>query len=105
MFKLYISNPDKEGEAIYASPKVVEIHDKMSRYQQDWGYKPTKMPYEPVDQLKPGLYTGSSDSWKAETAETLRDCISGVLEMENLIHQKFLFPEAKRQQFFDSNPV
>ena len=31
--------------------------------------------------------------------------ISGYIEMETLIKQKFLFSEEKRRQFFESNPV
>jgi len=74
----------KEGEAVYAPPKVVEIHDKMTAYQQEWGYKPTKMVYEPITDTKQGLYTKPND-FKAETAETLKDMVSSCIEMETLI--------------------
>ena len=84
----------KEGEAIYASPKVVEIHEKMQTYQQDWGYKPTKLVYESIDSAKPGLYTQQSN-WNAETCETLKDCVQSIIEMETLIQQKFLFSDEK----------
>lgn len=96
----------KEGEAVYASPKVVEIHEKMTAYQQEWGYKPTKMVYEPITENKPGLYTrAKADDFKPETSETLKDMVGSCIEMETLIQQKFLFSEEKRRQFFDSNPV
>lgn len=96
----------KEGEAVYTSPKVVEIHEKMTTYQQEWGYKPTKMVYEPITENKPGLYTrAKADNFKPETSETLKDMIGSCIEMETLIQQKFLFSEEKRRQFFDSNPV
>lgn len=74
----------KEGEAVYASPKVVEIHDKMTAYQQEWGYKPTKMVYEPINENKTGIYTKPND-FKPETSETLKDMVNSCIEMETLI--------------------
>ncbi len=73
----------KEGESSYVSPKVVEIHEKMSQYAQEWGYKPTKMVYVPVTESKLGIYT--KQEFKPETAESLKDMVLGVVEMETLI--------------------
>ena len=85
----------KEGEDVYASPKVVEVSEKMNDYVAEMGYKPTKMIFEPISDSKPGLYTKPSDC-KPETAETFKDMISGVVEMENLINQLYLFSEDKK---------
>lgn len=74
----------KEGEDIYASPKVVEVSDKMNGYMSELGYKPTKFIYEPITDSSPGLYTKPND-WKPETAETQKDMLAGVVEMEQLI--------------------
>jgi len=56
----------------------------MNYYISELGYKPTKMIFEPITDSKLGLYTKPND-FKPETAETFKDMISGVVEMENLI--------------------
>jgi len=45
---LSVNNDGKEGEDIYASPKVVNIHDKINNYVADLGYKPPRLIYEPI---------------------------------------------------------
>ncbi len=62
------------------------------------------MIYEPITELNQGLYTKIND-FKPETVETLTDMVNGIIDMEVLIQQKFLFTEEKRKQFFQSNPV
>lgn len=71
----------KDGEDIFASPKVVEVSEKMISYTQELGYKPTKYIFEPITQSRPGLYT-KHDDCKAETAETLKDMLQGCNELE-----------------------
>jgi hypothetical protein len=38
----------KEGEAIYAQPKVVEVHEKMQWYKAEYGYIPNRLLYIPI---------------------------------------------------------
>ena len=77
----------KDGESIFAEPKVVEVHDKMNWYQQEYNCTPTRLLYEPIDGTRPGLYTDYSDSsiFKLDTCDTLHDSVLGVLEMETLM--------------------
>lgn len=81
---LDMNKSGKDGEDIYASPKVVEVSDKMNSYIVELGYKPVKFIYDIDSIAKPGIYTKTSDS-KADTAETLRDMVSGVVEVEQLV--------------------
>lgn len=81
---LDLNKSGKEGEDIYASPKVVEVSEKMNSYKADLGRVPTKFIYEPITDSQLGLYTKPND-WKPETAETHKDMLSGVVEMEHLI--------------------
>jgi len=70
---LSVNNDGKDGEEIYASPKVVEIHAKINNYVEELRYKPPKLIYEPVTSQKPGIYTQYEN--RAHTAESLRDMI------------------------------
>jgi len=45
---LSVSHDVKEGEEIYASPKIVEINKKINSYQEEFGYKPVRLIYEPI---------------------------------------------------------
>ena len=95
----------KDGEDIFASPKVVEVSDRMIAYQQELGYKPTKFIFEPITQSRPGLYTKHSDC-KPETAETLKDMLAGCIELEQLIQQLYFLSEDKQlRQFRHQNPI
>lgn len=85
----------KDGEDIYASLKVVEVSEKMNQYAQELGYKPIRFIYEPVTDLKLGLYTKGQDC-KPETAETLKDMIAGTIDLEHLIQQLYLLSEDKK---------
>ena len=85
----------KDGEDIYASPKVVEVSDKMNEYVVELGYKPQKFIYDINSISMPGIYTKTSDS-KADTAETLKDMVSGVVEVEQLVQQLYFLSEDKK---------
>jgi hypothetical protein len=102
---LAVNNDGKEGEDIYASPKVVEIYDKINSYVAEYGYKPTRYIYEPVVTSKPGIYTALGNDAKPETAITMQDMIGSVLEMEQLFQKQLLFTVEKKRQFYENNPV
>lgn len=74
-------NDGKEGEETYASPKVVEINNKIAEYVESFRYKPPRLIYEPITVSQPGLYTQAND-FRYDTQETLRDMIAEILEME-----------------------
>jgi hypothetical protein len=78
--ELDMNKSGKDGEEIYASPKVVEVSELMNTYIEELGYKPIKYIYDINKIAKPGIYTKTSDC-KAETAETLRDMVAGVVEV------------------------
>ena len=80
---LSVNNDGKEGEEIYVSPKVVEIYDRINKYQVELGFKPPKLIYEPVSVGRSGLYTNKSD-FRAETIETMKDMFREIVEMEQL---------------------
>ena len=63
----------RDGDDIYATPKVVEVKEKMNNYELDFGYKPMKLIFDMSTMLKPGLYTKAE--CKPECAETLKDMI------------------------------
>lgn len=57
---LSVNNDGKDGEEIYASPKVVHIHNLINKYVEELNYKPPKLIYEPITVLssfKSGIYT------------------------------------------------
>ena len=58
---LSVNNDGKEGEEIYASPKVVEINNKIAEYVEQYRFKPPRLIYEPITASKPGLYTQAND--------------------------------------------
>lgn len=102
---LSVNNDGKEGEDIYASPKVVEINDKINSYVEEFRYKPPKLIYEPVIVSgKAGIYTQAHDN-AAHTADTMKDMINQILEMEQLFQKQLLFTVEKKKQFYESNPV
>ena len=77
----------KEGEEVYASPQVVAIHQKLEKYVTDLGYKPPRLIYEPVtleSSLSNGIYTDFMSQFKPNTAESLKEMIMQVIEMEIL---------------------
>lgn len=84
----------KEGEEIYATPKVVEVKEKMNNYELDLGYKPMKMIFDLPTITKPGLYTKSE--CKPDCAETLKDMIQGNCEIEELIKRLYFLSEDKK---------
>lgn len=83
---LSVNNDGKEGEDIYASPKVVEINDRINRYVEEFRYKPPRLIYEPIENSKPGIYTQAHDNG-VHTAETLKDMIAQIIEMEQLFQK------------------
>ena len=106
---LSVNTDGKDGEEIYASPKVVNIHALINKYQEQLSYKPPRMIYTPitVERLykeKNGIYTQNENS-RPNTAESLRDMIAQVTEMETLFQKQLLFPDTKKKQFFDQNQV
>lgn len=80
----------KEGEDVYASPMVVAIHQKINSYVAEYGYKPPRMIYEPVtleSTQATGIYTDSRQNVRVLTAESLKDMISQIIEMEILFQK------------------
>lgn len=58
----------------------------MNEYFLEWGYKPTKLIYRPIlDNEEVGLYTCQPKDFKPDTAVTLKEMVSSVIEMETLI--------------------
>jgi hypothetical protein len=78
---LSVNNDGKEGEEIYASPKVVEINNQILEYVERFRYKPPKLIYEPVTVSNAGIYTQAHD-FRQDTCETMKDMIGEILEME-----------------------
>ena len=83
---LSVNNDGKEGEEIYASPKVVEINNKIAEYVEQYRFKPPRLIYEPITASKPGLYTQAND-FRYDTQETMRDMVAEILEMEQLFQK------------------
>ena len=99
----------KEGDEVFGQPMECKVVEKIDYYQKEYNHKPTSFFYEPITENQPGIYTMPSEAndrqFTPTTAVTLKEMISGYIEMETLIKQKFLFSEEKRRQFFESNPV
>ena len=105
---LSVDTDGKEGEDVYASPMVVAIHQKINSYVLEYGYKPPRMIYEPVtleSTFATGIYTRPGQNVPTATAESLRDMISQIIEMEILFQKQLLFTQDKKEQFYQSNPV
>jgi hypothetical protein len=82
---LSVNNDGKEGEEIYASPKVVEINNQILDYVERFRYKPPRLIYEPVTVSKSGVYTQpaqAAQEYRQDTCETMKDMIGEILEME-----------------------
>ena len=83
---LSVNNDGNNGEETYASPKVVHVHKIMDKYMEELGYKPARLIYQPVtvaNIIKNGIYT-QNESNQTDTAESLKDMIQQVIEMETL---------------------
>ncbi len=93
---LSVNNDGKDGEDIYESPKVVEVYAKINQYVSELGYKPPKLIYEPITVQKLGIYTSKQDL-KQDTAETLKDMVNQIVEMEQLFQKQLLFTEDKKR--------
>jgi hypothetical protein len=90
----------KQGEDVYASPMVVAIHEKIASYVLDYGYKPPRMIYEPVtlESIQSnGIYTDLRPNTRANSAESLKDMISQIIEMEILFQKQLLFTQDKKE--------
>lgn len=96
---LGVNHNSSADEEVYAAPVVVKVHDKINKYVDDYGYKPPRQIYEPVTSGQPGIYN-SAGTFRAETAETLKEMIGQVIEMEQLFQKQLLFTTEKKSQFY-----
>ena len=102
---LDMNKSGKDGEDIYASPKVVEVNELMNNYLENLGYTPKELIFDIERVSKPGIYTKAFVN-KPETADTLKDMIKGTIELEKLIETLYYLSEDKKlRQFRETNPA
>ena len=83
----------------------MDIINKMNQFEQQKKYIPTKETYIDL-KGKEGFFTDfKREKEQPESAKALEMMIIEVNDMSELIHENFLQPSDRKQEFADGNPV
>lgn len=85
--------------------KVVECINQINGFQEQLGYKPTKLQFQEVSLDSPGYYMFSDSQGESECTTSLDAMILNTIDMESLIKKNFMIQSEKLRHFAESNPV
>lgn len=106
--KLLVWNDLNIHPGEYCPDQIVDCSQILNDYQDQLGYKPSKLQFEKVKLNQLGYFSPENDEKRCESTDVFESMVSSFVDMEDLIKKNFLMtvnnPE-KIVEFNENNPI